>query len=157
MPGKTLKHHPTFWRTSFVVWFVALNLLSHGDKFHPSGPFFLFFEIPHFDKILHFGYFFGGGGLLAAALHYRSHPSRKRLLLMVTLVLSGIGVVDEYHQSFFKNRTGNDPFDWLADTLGAFFGALVFSLSHQRLLPTGKNILRKNLPRQKETPHGLSS
>lgn len=71
---------------------------------------------------------------------------------MVTLVLSGIGVVDEYHQSFFKNRTGNDPFDWLADTLGAFFGALVFSLSHQRLLPTGKN-----LPRQKETPHGLSS
>ncbi len=136
MRGKTLKHHPTFWKSIFVVWFIALNLLSHGDKFHPSGTFFFFFEIPHFDKILHLGYFFGGGGLLAAALHYRSDPSRKRLLLMVTLILSGIGIIDEYHQSFFKNRTGNDPFDWLADTLGAFFGALVFSLSHRRLLPT---------------------
>lgn len=134
MLQRSLKTERKLWATAFCVWFIVLNLLSHGDKFHPPGTFF-FFEIPHLDKILHFGYFFGGAGLLAAALHSRRHPPRKRLLLIVTLVLSGIGVIDEYHQSFFKNRTGNDPYDWLADTLGGFFGALVFSLAHHRLLP----------------------
>lgn len=133
MPRPSLKHNPTFWRSAFILWFILLCLLSHGDKFHPPGAFQLF-DIPHLDKVFHFGYFFGGGGLLAAAFYFKSKPSRKKLFLMVTLVLSIIGVLDEFHQSFFKNRTGNDPFDWMADTLGAFFGALVFSLTHHRLL-----------------------
>jgi VanZ family protein len=56
------------------------------------------------------------------------------LALIVTLILSLIGILDEYHQSFFANRTGNDPGDWLADTLGALCGALVFRKLHRRLL-----------------------
>ena len=55
-----------FWTVCFLVWFIVLNLLSHGNRFHPPGTFI--FDIPHFDKIVHFGYFFGGSGLLSAAL-----------------------------------------------------------------------------------------
>jgi len=111
----------------------VLNLLSHGDRFHPPGGFFIW-EFPHVDKIVHFGYFFGGGGLLSAALFFAFRPPWKKLILTVTLVLALVGLGDEFHQSFFKNRTGNDPADWFCDTLGAFCGALVFRAVHRVLL-----------------------
>ncbi len=125
------RQSPRFWATCSLFWFVILNFLSHGDRFQPDH---ITFEIPHFDKILHFGYFFGGGGLLAAALFFKKAPSWTRLTLMVTLSLSLIGIWDEYHQSLFENRSGNDLGDWLADTLGALCGALVFRTLHRRLL-----------------------
>lgn len=127
-----LKRNPVFWAGCFLFWFVILNMLSHGHRFHPPGAFLL--DIPHIDKVVHFGYFFGGGGLLAAALYLAKRPSWPRLILTVTIVLSVVGIMDEFHQSFFVNRSGNDPGDWLADTLGAFFGALVFKKVHRRIL-----------------------
>lgn len=129
----SLKQSPRFWAACFALWFVVLNLLSHGDRFHPPGTLIIF-GIPHFDKVVHFGYFFGGGGLLSAALFFASRPSWLRLTLIVTVTLSLLGILDEYHQSFFENRTGNDPWDWLFDTLGALGGALVFRLTHRALL-----------------------
>ncbi|MDA7518218.1 VanZ family protein, partial [bacterium] len=60
--------------------------------------------------------------------------SWKCLIVTVTVSLSVIGIWDEFHQSFFENRTGNDPGDWLADTLGAFCGTIVFRKLHTRLL-----------------------
>ena len=129
MPASPVRQSPRFWAACFVLWFVVLNLLSHGDKFHPPGSFP--FDIPHLDKIVHFGFFFGGAGLLSAALFLKKRPAWGRLILIVTATLSLIGVWDEFHQSFFANRTGNDPGDWLADTLGALSGALVFKKLHR--------------------------
>lgn len=124
-----------FWAICLLLWFVVLNLLSHGDKFHPPKEFLWGLDIPHLDKVVHFGYFFGGGGLFAAALFFKKNrPSWPRLILTVTIVLSIIGVWDEFHQSFFENRTGNDPGDWTADTLGALVGSLVFRRLHRVLL-----------------------
>lgn len=128
----SFRQSPRFWAICFALWFIVLNLLSHGDKFHPPGAFA--FDIPHLDKIVHFGFFFGGAGLLSAALFFKKKPSWLKLTLIVTISLSLIGIWDEYHQSFFANRTGNDPGDWLADTLGALSGTLVFRLLHHRLL-----------------------
>lgn len=127
-----LRRTPRFWAICFTCWFIILNLLSHGDKFHPPSNFT--FDILHFDKAAHFGYFFGGGGLLSAALYFRKKLSWAYLILITTITLSLIGIWDEFHQSFFENRDGNDPGDWLADTLGAFAGALVFRKLHRRLL-----------------------
>ncbi|MDB4332534.1 VanZ family protein [Akkermansiaceae bacterium] len=126
-----------FWAISLLFWFIVLNLLSHGDRFHPPRAFA--FDIPHFDKVVHFGYFFGGGGLFAASLFFKKlKPSWGRIILTVTVVLSVIGIWDEFHQSFFANRTGNDPGDWSADTLGALSGALVFKKVHRVLLPPAR-------------------
>lgn len=133
MLTRTLRQSPRFWAACFILWFIVLNLLSHGDKFHPPGSF-TFFNIPHIDKIVHFGFFFGGGGLLSAALFFAKKPNWGKLTLVVTVTLSLIGVWDEFHQSFFANRTGNDQGDWFADTLGALCGALVFRKMHWRLL-----------------------
>lgn len=128
-----MKSSPRFWGGCFVLWFILLNFFSHGDRFSPPGGFML--DIPHFDKVVHFGYFFGGGGLLSAALFLAKRPSWRQLTLIVTVVISLIGIWDEFHQSFFENRTGNDFGDWLADTLGALCGALVFRVMHRRVLP----------------------
>jgi len=132
MLPKIIRHSSRFWGLCFLLWFVLLNLLSHGNKFHPTGTFL--FDIPHFDKVVHFGYFFGGGGLLSAAFFFAEKPRWRKLIVYVTITLSLIGIWDEFHQSFFENRTGNDPGDWLADTVGAICGALVFRLIHKKLL-----------------------
>jgi VanZ family protein len=44
-------------------------------------------------------------------------------LLLVTVIVSAYGVTDELHQSFVPGRDC-DVWDWVADTLGAFSGAL---------------------------------
>ncbi|MEN8694602.1 MAG: VanZ family protein [Akkermansiaceae bacterium] len=124
-----------FWAICLLLWFVLLNILSHGDQFHPPTDFLWGLNIPHLDKIVHFGYFFGGGGLFAAALFFKKErPSWLRIILTVTIVLSVIGIWDEFHQSFFENRTGNDPGDWAADSLGGLFGGLIFQRIHRVLL-----------------------
>ena len=128
----SIKQRPRFWALCFLLWFILLNLLSHGNRFHPPVDFV--FNIPHFDKVVHFGFFFGGAGLLSAAVFLSKKPSWKQLVIIVTVALSLIGIWDEFHQSFFMNRTGNDPWDWLADTLGALCGVLVFKKLHRVLL-----------------------
>lgn len=124
-----------FWATCLLLWFIVLNLVSHGDKFHPPTNFFWNLHIPHLDKILHFGYFFGGAGLFTASLFFQKvKPSWLQIIVTVTISLSIIGIWDEFHQSFFENRTGNDPGDWAADTLGALCGSLIFQRLHRVLL-----------------------
>jgi VanZ family protein len=44
-------------------------------------------------------------------------------LLLTALVVSGYGAIDEFHQYFVPGRDCN-VWDWIADTLGAFLGAL---------------------------------
>ena len=125
-----------FWGIALLFWFIILNILSHGDRAVQALDFFGF-DIPHLDKILHFGYFFGGGSLFAAALFFRSSPSPSpwlKIILIVTITLSIVGIWDEFHQSFFENRSGNDPGDWAADTLGALCGSLLFRALHRVLL-----------------------
>lgn len=123
-----------FWGSALLFWFIILNILSHGDRAVQAFDFFGF-DIPHLDKILHFGYFFGGGGLFAATLFFREVPwPWVKIILIVTASLSIVGIWDEFHQSFFENRTGNDFGDWTADTLGALCGSLVFRVLHRVLL-----------------------
>ncbi|MGC6460080.1 MAG: VanZ family protein [Akkermansiaceae bacterium] len=145
MPNATFKTNPRFWGVGFLVWFIVLCLLSHGDRFHPPLPIG-FFDFANSDKVMHFGFFFGGAGLLSALLHFSRDFSTQELTLIVTIALSIIGVADEFHQSFFENRRGNDPGDWFADTLGAFFGTLVFRYTYRFLL---------KLPNQENPPQTL--
>ncbi len=119
-----------FWLACFLVWFAVLVALSSfsGPQIGPP-PF------AHFDKLAHFGYFFGGGGLLSAFLYFRKTTGVSWLGIIVTVVIvcSLIGVLDEWRQTFTPGRSGNDFYDWLADSLGGLAGAWVFKLVHPRI------------------------
>ena len=125
-----LIRNPSFWLTCFLLWFAVLWVLSSfslGNK--------LAVPVANIDKLEHFGYFFGGSGLLCAYL-FRRNPDRPnwRVILGSTIVaIALIGCLDEYHQSFTPGRSGNDPYDFLADVLGATAGAFTFKRLHHRL------------------------
>ncbi|MFD2257388.1 VanZ family protein [Luteolibacter algae] len=89
-------------------------------------------QIPHFDKFLHFSYFSFGGILFATWLLLKktTRLATPKHLLIPLIALSIIGVLDEYHQSFTPGRSGNDPFDWLADVFGALFGIIIANRFH---------------------------
>ena len=114
-----LPRRPAAYFFVFLAWATTLWFLSAGNPSPKDG-----LEIPHIDKVYHFLYFFGGGALFSAymGLRWPQMPSF-RLFLTVTLLCSVIGRLDEYHQSFNPERSGNDMGDWLADTLGGAAGA----------------------------------
>ncbi len=117
-----------FWFACFIAWFVLLFILSSTSGSPVKPP-----PIRHFDKIAHFGYFFGGAGLMSAWLYFRNpgNASWPRIILTVTGLFALIGALDEWRQTFTPGRSGNDPFDWLADILGALAGAFVFKAVHR--------------------------
>lgn len=89
-------------------------------------------DIPLKDKVLHFGYFFGGAGLFSAALYLSlKKPTNWIILISLNLIVLGAtGALDEWHQSQVPGRYGNDLADWTADILGTLVGALVFKRLH---------------------------
>lgn len=93
-------------------------------------------EIPHLDKVAHFGYFFGGSGLLSAWLFFRNpqSPNWSALLTLVIVTLAITGCIDEWHQSWVPERSGNDAQDLTADVLGAIAGFHVFRKCRHWLL-----------------------
>ncbi|MEO1857969.1 MAG: VanZ family protein [Rubritalea sp.] len=115
------KEHPEVWIIAWAIWLLSLWFLSAGTQGAENTP-----DIPHLDKVAHFGYFFGGGGLLCGWLrHQFSQLSALRCITITTLVCSLVGIMDEYHQTFTPGRLGNDFGDWLADTLGSLSAAVV--------------------------------
>ncbi len=126
---RRLIRHPHLWLAAFLLWAGVLWWLSSSAREFPTE-----LDFRASDKVLHFGYFFGGAGLLSAfwfRLRGGSLPPWKKHLLGVTLAVGLIGVLDEWHQSWVPNRFGNDPGDLAADIAGAFCGALVFRRCHR--------------------------
>ncbi|MBX7211923.1 MAG: VanZ family protein [Verrucomicrobiaceae bacterium] len=115
----TLLRTPRFWWRLVIVWFLALFVLSSLSHL-PPGP-----RVVNIDKIEHTAYF-----ALGATCFYLARRLGNRALTARTAAISTVlfcmvvGAFDEFHQSFVPNRSGNDPFDWMADTLGGVAGAL---------------------------------
>ena len=127
-----LLSRPILWLTANIIWLITIYLLSSTTKTMPEGGF----DIPHIDKILHFGYFFGGGIILTNYLLLTkgtAAPIRFRVFIPL-LFFAIVGALDEYHQTFTPGRSGNDPFDWLADFLGAAAGIFIAGRMHPILL-----------------------
>jgi VanZ family protein len=120
--------NPSLWFAAFALWFGTLWWLSSRVNDFPPGLDFRFS-----DKLLHFGWFFGGA-LLFSAFLFRRNPAAPRwgrALALTVLVVGLTGALDEFHQSHVPGRSGNDPADFTADLLGAFAGALVFRKAHR--------------------------
>ncbi|MEX1049415.1 MAG: VanZ family protein [Akkermansiaceae bacterium] len=127
---RRLPPSPRFWLAAFLLWFGVLWVLSSFAIAGPETP-----PVTHFDKVAHFGFFFGGSGLLTA-FFYRLNPGQpnwKLLFIGVVGVLAAVGALDEWRQSHVPGRSGNDLADWLADVTGAVSGCFVFKAIHHRL------------------------
>lgn len=114
---------PRLWLFAVILWALALYMLSALSRVTPvGGP-----EIPHLDKVMHFGYYMGGAFLFTTHLLLKHGPGVHAIIRVVTpiLLFAVIGALDEYHQTFTPGRSGNDPFDWLADLLGASTGVFL--------------------------------
>lgn len=74
------------------------------------------------DKASHFAAFALGGGILAAALGLSTSWTGLRVCAAAWCGLSLFAALDEWHQLSTPQRSGADPADWMADTLGAVAG-----------------------------------
>ena len=119
---------PRLWIAGFLWWVGYLFMLSSNPGSVTEGAP----QIPHIDKILHFGYFMGGAGLFTTWLLLRKGlESRRAIRIILPIVLfCAIAALDEIQQSFSPGRSGNDPFDWLADALGSITGILLANRFH---------------------------
>ena len=113
----------SLWFILFAIWLITLWFLSSRPLYAPPTP-----SIPFLDKVLHFGYFFGGAGLLSAALYLlkKKQPAWDTLYLTVIIICTCTGALDEWHQSWYEFRSGNDAGDLAADFIGAITGTIVF-------------------------------
>jgi VanZ family protein len=125
---RRLTRSPWFWLAAFAVWFGTLWWLSSRVQHFPPA-----LDFRASDKLLHFGYFFGGAGLFSAFL-FRLHPELPnwgRVFALTFVACAMTGITDEWHQTQVPGRSGNDPADFTADILGAMCGALVFRKVHR--------------------------
>ena len=109
-----------FYLATWVVWFCVLWFLSSRPPDFNQD-----IDVPHLDKVLHFGYFACGAIVSASALYHFKKKSLGAVKIIFACLILGafVGALDEYHQSWIAGRHGNDPADWLADCLGSLAGA----------------------------------
>jgi len=133
---------PYLWFLGFILWVGYLfTLSSNPESVTPDAP-----GIPHCDKILHFGYFMGGAGLFTTWLLLWKGPTSRRAIRIffpVALLLA-IGALDEFQQSLSPGRSGNDPFDWLADALGSITGVFLANQFHSLFRKLSSRISHKS-------------
>lgn len=111
---------PRFWFALAAIWFAVLFWLSSQSHLEPPGP-----EFEGKDKVLHVGYFALGGFLFFLGMRLQKPALSLLAVSLITIAFcSAVGAFDEWHQTFTPNRSGNDPSDWLADTLGGLLGAI---------------------------------
>ncbi len=118
MPSLLLQ--PRLWWTLLIVWVTVLFWLSS----RPGAPNEL--HIPHFDKVLHAGYFGLGGLIFQTALRLPATRLSARSMILAGVALAAlVGMTDEFHQTFTPGRSGNDPFDLCADVFGGLMAGLI--------------------------------
>lgn len=115
----------TLWG-ALGIWAIAVLWLSSlSPPELPSAAFLAW------DKLNHFLAFAAGGWLAASALRI-SIPCRGNggLLLAAALIVATFGAFDEMFQLLSPGRSGADLYDWIADLLGASFGAFFSLITH---------------------------
>ena len=118
---------------AFVSW---ASLSTFPDDSTPG------INIPHFDKVVHFGFYFGAAVL---GTFFIRETSLGKFPLVKTLMLVALGtiifgiIIEVLQYSFTLDRQG-DLYDALANSCGAILGVLVMN----RLFSRSKGLKWKN-------------
>lgn len=105
-----------------VIWVVVI-LIGTSWPSITVGPD----DIVGLDKVVHFSMY---AVLAALILRGTRTPYSTRTLLLVLGAVTLFSALDEFHQAFIPGRSMSAA-DWIADTLGALAGMLVFRSSPQ--------------------------
>lgn len=110
------KIHPfVLYQLPAFLWMVAIFISSSIPSVDlPSV------DLPSFDKVIHFGIFFGLAVFVSRALlHQNVYPSLAAKHLIFTVIITGAyGALDEFHQYFVPGRNPS-ILDLAADVGGA--------------------------------------
>ncbi len=105
---------PIYWYIAVAIWFIVLYAFSSQAMLQPPGP-----DFANKDKVIHASYFAVGATCLYVGLRLQNPAKSVRTICLIVIIFCAIaGAIDEFHQSFVPNRSGNDLGDWLADTFG---------------------------------------
>ncbi|MCR4822333.1 MAG: VanZ family protein [Treponema sp.] len=91
------------------------------------------------DKLVHFICYGGFSFWVAFACNIKNF----KMTLIPTIIVSVWGISDEIHQSFVPGRSVS-VLDWLADTCGAFLGAVIYLLIARKIIPALLLKFKKN-------------
>lgn len=116
---RLLPVHRGFWWICVFVLLVVLFVASSQASYVPRRLF------TWQDKVQHFTFFAIWGFCFHRAIRLESWRSA---LLWTVIFCAVNGALDEWHQTFTPGRSGNDPFDWMADVLGGIFAGLLGAL-----------------------------
>lgn len=121
-----LKSELRFWHLlPALIWFVFMGVLFFlpGDDVPSSG----WYGLPHFDKLVHFGLFFVLVSLFCIPVLRSSIPAKNQFLIIVSFIILSIGwglIVELIQDHFISGRT-YDLRDWIADSAGVIFAAVM--------------------------------
>jgi VanZ family protein len=123
---------PLLWRTLVLIWAGILYWLSEQSSLPTPGKF------EGIDKIEHALYFAAGGMCFLLSLRLVGFARKTTIAIVLTVLFCSIvGALDEWHQTFTPGRSGGDVWDWTADTIGGFIGA-IFVLTTERWLTSAE-------------------
>ncbi len=108
---------------TFVSWML---LVAYSCLTSFSGDDLPSFNIPHIDKVVHFGFYFIGAILGTMALREVSKGkiSLKKGLFVILMVVIVFGMIIEVLQHAYTLDREGDIFDVLANSFGAVCGVL---------------------------------
>lgn len=103
-----------------MVFVAFSSLYSFEDTSVPT------INIPHFDKIVHFTFYFVAAilGLLSFRTKITQGAPLRKLTIVMLLFLIIFGIIIEVMQYGFTTSRAGDIFDALANTIGALVGVL---------------------------------
>lgn len=123
---------PALWRALILLWAGLLYWLSSQSSLPSPAKF------EGIDKFEHTLYFAAGGLCFLLGLRLAGCArGRTTAILMTVLFCSVVGGLDEWHQTFTPGRSGGDVWDWAADTIGGFIGALLALTGEKWLTSAG--------------------
>ncbi|WP_299164301.1 VanZ family protein [uncultured Eudoraea sp.] len=107
----------------FICWILIITILSLSsfEDIDTEG-----INIPHLDKLIHFFFYFVAAILGILLIRERTKGqfklSRAIIITALSVIIYGI-IIEVIQDTFTENRSG-ELYDVLANSLGAFFGAV---------------------------------
>jgi len=121
---KEERKKPRFLLLRNIIWAIVIFILCAMPSESIPDPHL---NIPHVDKVVHFGMFFILALLVCNELEYQTRLSLRKIYITAVCIAFVYGGIIELLQQYCFNRSG-DVADLLADVVGAIAGCLVYPL-----------------------------